>query len=212
MRAILKGLPKQPKEDGHFRAMPYAEVPAFVADLRAKPATMGRLALEFTILCASRSGEVRGATWGEIDREAELWRIPGSRMKMGVEHVVPLSPATLRILDRLALMRTGKADQVIFGGMKQQTLSDMTLSKIMRQSNIPYDVHGFRSSFRDWAGETVSMPDRVIEVALAHQVKSETERAYHRAIYLDQRRALMTEWCRYLDGAAGDIDLLAVPA
>ncbi|WP_242126705.1 integrase arm-type DNA-binding domain-containing protein [Sphingobium sp. Sx8-8] len=149
MRAITKGLPKQPKKDGHFAAMPYAKVPRFVLKLRERE-SFSRLALEFAIFTAARSGEVRGASWGEIDLEEKLWTIPQERMKAHREYVVPLCPRAIRIVERCAELRIGDCP-LIFPGMRgNQPMSDMTLTKLIKEMKEPYTAHGFRSAFRDW--------------------------------------------------------------
>lgn len=198
LRSIAKGLPKQPKKDSHFAAMPYDEVPNFMDSLR-KVDSMGRLALRFLILTAVRSGEVRGATWDEIDLRESVWRIPPERMKMGREHVVPLTTESLSILETVRAFHSGRKGAVIFPGKSGKPLSDMTLTKLLRDAKISdFTVHGFRSSFRDWAAEQSNYPGEVVEAALAHAVENKVEAAYRRTNYLDKRRSLMHEWARYL--------------
>ena len=197
MRSILRGLPKQPKQDNHFAAMPYPRVPALMKKL-AETASAGRLALRFLILTAARSGEVRGATWGEIDLEDKTWTIPGDRMKAGKKHVVPLSQDALDVLDLASKLQT-TGDDHVFPGNKNKALSDMTLTKALRDLGINnVTVHGFRSSFRDWAAEQTSTAGDVVEAALAHTIANKVEAAYRRTNYLEKRRVLMDTWAQYL--------------
>ncbi|HEY0629626.1 MAG TPA: integrase arm-type DNA-binding domain-containing protein [Sphingomicrobium sp.] len=152
MRSLSKGLPRQPKKDGHFAAMSFAEVPAFLQILRRRE-SMGRLALEALILTAARSGEIRMAKWPELDLEAGLWSIPAARMKMGRPHVVPLSPQAVDVFKRAAKLRIPATDVVFYGAKAKKPLSDMTLLKILRDMEAGVTVHGFRSAFRDWVAE-----------------------------------------------------------
>lgn len=196
MRSITKGLPRQPKKDGHFAAMPYADVAAFMVRLRERE-SFSRLALQFAILTAARSGEVRGAAWSEIDIENALWTIPKERMKAQREHVVPLSRPALRIIERCSQLRTRECP-LIFPGMKgDKPLSDMTLTKLLREMKQPYTAHGFRSAFRDWASEETDVQGEVAEAALAHMVRDKTEAAYRRGSLLEKRRKLMDDWSIY---------------
>lgn len=196
MRSLNRALPRQPKQDKHFAAMPYQEVPAFLKHLH-KRSSVPRLALEFLILCASRSGEVRGAKLSEIDREAKLWTIPAERMKVGKEHAVPLTDAALDVLDRARPYYAECSDLIFPGQNVLKPLSDMTLLKILRYAELPFTVHGFRSSFRDWAAEQSRFPGEVAEAALAHTVANRVEAAYRRTNYLDKRRELMRDWAAF---------------
>lgn len=201
MRAVTKGLPKQPKKDKHFAAMPYDRVAGFLMRLRQKE-SFSRLALEFAILTAARSGEVRGATWDEFDLEAGLWTISAERMKAEREHVVPLTAPAIRIIRRCAELRQHGCE-LVFPGMKHgAALSDMTLTKVLALMNEPYTVHGFRSSFRDWVSEETSHPGDIAEAALAHVVPNKTEAAYRRGKLLKKRRIMMDDWASYLAQAA----------
>jgi integrase len=197
MRSITKGLPRQPKKgDSHFAAMPYGEIAAFMIRLKERE-SFSRLALQFAILTAARSGEVRGAIWGEIDFDAALWTIPPDRMKAKREHVVPLSEPALRVLRRCKQLASGE-EPLIFPGIRaRQPMSDMTLTKLLRELKVPATVHGFRSSFRDWVSEETDVQGEVAEAALAHIVPNKTEAAYRRGNLLDKRRALMSKWGRY---------------
>jgi len=202
---LMKGI-KQPKK-GNFEALPYKELPGFMARLRASEPSVGRYALQFLILTAARSGEVRGtkeqpATWREIDWEAAEWRIPPERMKAGKLHIVPLVPAAMDILHEMKGLFGVDPDATIFPGMKGNPLSDATLAKALRVAGGGSStVHGFRSSFRDWAADT-GFADAWAEAALAHTVEGKegkTVAAYKRTAYLEQRREkLMPAWARYV--------------
>jgi integrase len=192
-------LPKRRKlSRGHHAAMPYERVPAFVADLRERDAMAAR-AMEFTILTAARTGETFGATWREIDLEAAIWTIPRERMKAGREHRVPLTARAVEILTELSELSTGPDAYVFPGQKKGRPLSVMAMDMILRRMDIEFTVHGFRSSFRDWAGEETSFPREVAEAALAHVVGDETERAYRRGDALEKRRKLMIAWANYCE-------------
>jgi len=184
---------------GHHAAMPYALVPAFIIRLGERR-SVSALALLFLILTATRSGEVRGARWEEI--EGDLWRIPAERMKGGREHVVPLTKAALDVLERIAPpVRKG----LIFPGLKGP-LTDMALAMVLRKLDIPDATpHGFRSSFRDWAGDCTSFARETMEEALAHQVGSVVEKAYRRSTALEKRRLLMTAWADFCTGETGQL-------
>lgn len=205
-----KLLPKASKlSRGHHAAMPYGEVPAFVQMLRKASGTTA-LALEFAILTAARSGEVRGARWSEIDLDNALWTIPAGRMKTSREHVVPLPERALEMLAATALLRDGQADNdaLVFPSMmKGAQLSDAAFSALMnRQGAGDYTAHGFRSSFRDWAGDRTTFEREVAEAALAHAVGDATERAYRRGSALDKRRKLMDAWAAHVNAdAAGKV-------
>ncbi len=206
-RSLSRVLPKQPRKDAHFAAMPYNELPPFMVHLRTR-LSVPRLALEFLILTAARSGEVRGAKWAEIDLEAGLWTVPASRMKMGRDHIVPLSDAAIDVLERAKPFRA-PCTQLVFPGRDiRRPLSDMTLLKILRYAELPYTVHGFRSAFRDWTAEQTSYPGEVAEAALAHTVANRVEAAYRRTKYLDKRRPLMADWGRFCSAACDAEDEL----
>jgi integrase len=188
-------LPKQTKEREHRKAMPYAAVPAFMEQLRAKP-SFGRLALEFTVLTAARSQEARLATWAEIDLEARLWTSPGEHMKRGKAHIVPLSEAALAVLRKAAALKLAGTD-LIFPGMGGEAMSDMTLLKVLRDMGEPFHVHGFRSTFTDWAADKTTFPNAVVDAAKAHKTPDATEAAYRRTTHLEKRVKLMEAWGRY---------------
>jgi integrase len=187
------------KKVEHFAALPYAEIGAFMVALRRKRGMSAR-ALEFLILTAARSGEVRGATWKEIDLGRRLWTVPAKRMKMRVEHRVPLSPAAVRLLEAMPRFEGTK---YVFPAHKGGMLTDMPLTMLLRRMTQTGEIagkvtaHGFRSTFRDWAGETTRHPREVCEHALAHGLKDGVEGAYQRGDMLDKRRRLMEDWATY---------------
>lgn len=197
MRALSRGLPRQPKKDGHFAAMSYTELPAFLAMLRDRE-SVGRFALEALILTAARSGEIRGAEWAELNLDAALWTVPASRMKMGRTHIVPLSPAAVDAFRRAKIYKVGASDLVFPGQNVKKPLSDMTLLKILRDMKLTVTVHGFRSAFRDWVAEQTDFAGEIAEAALAHTVSNKVEAAYRRTDFLDKRRLLMAEWATFL--------------
>ena len=176
----------------HHSALPYAEAAAFLMRLRSMEGT-GARALEFTMLTTARSGEVRGATWSEIDMNAAVWTIPGARMKMGREHRVPLSAPALKLL---AAMPRGESD-FVFAATRGGQLSDMTLSAVMRRMKVEAVPHGLRSTFRDWAAEQTNFPREVAEAALAHALEDRVEAAYRRGDLFEKRSKLMQAWADY---------------
>ena len=190
-----KLLPAKQKIRGvkHHAAMTYADVPAFVALLRGQTRISAR-ALEFTILNASRTSEVIGARWLEIDLAAKVWTVAGERMKSGRVHRVPLSDRALEILEQMP--REG--DFVFPGGKAKRPLSNMAMAELLKgmHSN-RFTVHGFRSSFRDWAAECTNYPREIAETALAHVTKDKTEAAYKRGDALEKRRRLMRDWAKF---------------
>ncbi|MET4801400.1 integrase arm-type DNA-binding domain-containing protein [Bradyrhizobium sp. LB11.1] len=189
-------LPKRQRiTRGHHAAMPYSEVPAFIIDLRAREA-VAAIALEFAILTAARSGEVLGATWPEFDFDGALWTVPASRMKAGTEHRVPLAARALAIVREMHELRT--CEYVFPGYNGRRALSARAFGQVPSRMNIEgATVHGFRSSFRDWASEQTTFSGEVCEMALAHTIRSVTERAYRRGDLLDKRRELMAAWGSY---------------
>lgn len=196
MRSLSKGLPRQPKKDGHFAAMSYVDVPTFLQQLRQR-GSVGRLALELVILTAARSGEVRFARWPEVDLEAALWSIPAERMKMGRPHGVPLAPQAVDVLRRAEKLKVPASDLIFPGQKLKKPMSDMTLLKILRDMDVGVTVHGFRSAFRDWVADQTSYPGEVAEAALAHAISNKVEAAYRRTDFLEKRRMLMGEWADY---------------
>jgi integrase len=177
--------PTKVQRKTHHAALPHADLPAFVAELRAHKGHTAR-ALEFVILTAARTGEVRGATAAEFDMAAAVWTIPAPRMKSGKEHRVPLSAPALALVDAAVALT-----------------SRVTMSKLVAKLRPGLTVHGFRSTFRDWAAETTNFPREIAELALAHTVGSEVERAYRRSDLFDRRRQLMNEWAAYCAGQGG---------
>ena len=193
-RSITVGLSKQPAGK-NFKAMPYAAVPAFARTLREKAATTGRQALLFQILTAARPGEVRAARWGQIDVEGRDWNRPAEMMKGGEAHTVTLNAAALALLEEVRGGRNTKPDELIFSGQRGAMMSNMTMNKVLRSADQPYDAHGFRSSFRDWAAEKMpDVPDPVAEAALAHAVPDKVVRAYKRTSFVEMRRKLLDAW------------------
>lgn len=181
----------------HHAAMPYGDVPEFMTALGKREGVSAR-ALAFTILTVARSGETRGMRWNEIDLQAQSWTIPAERMKAAKEHRVPLSDAAF-----LMLGKSGGADDLVFESEMRpgKPISDMSMAAVLRRMERgDVTVHGFRSSFRDWAGETSSFPREVIEAALAHQLKDKAEAAYARGDLFIKRRGLMNAWARILVG------------
>lgn len=195
----------------HHPAVDYLKAPAIVAKLREEPATIGRLALLFTIFTAVRSGETRLATWSEIDLVNAEWTIPAARMKKKRELVVPLSAPALVILESAAKLRVlddeGNADPnaLVFPGERaKRPMSDMTMAKAHKLAAPGTVPHGWRSTFRDWASETTDYPAEVCEAALAHLFGNSTTRAYQRGGMLEKRRALMNDWATYLAPAVAE--------
>ena len=178
----------------HHRAVLVDDMPAFMQELHAQSG-VGARALEFLILTATRSGEVRGATWAEVDLEKAIWTIPAKRMKAGAEHRVPLSSEAIKLLNELP--RVAGTD-LLFPGTKGQPLSDMTLTAVMRRMKVNAVPHGFRSTFRDWAGEKTNYPRELAEQALAHTLESKVEAAYRRGDALEKRRQMMQKWAHFI--------------
>jgi integrase len=183
-----KLLPGKAPAIRHLPALPYAELPGFMAELRIEPhGSIAALALELLILTASRSSEITGATWSEINFETKTWSISGNRMKAGKEHRVPLSDRAIQILKAMPTR-----DGNVF------ILSRKSMLNLIHELRPGYTIHGFRSSFRDWAAEKTNFQSQVIEMALAHTVGNKVEAAYRRGDLFDKRRELMNEWCNFL--------------
>ena len=195
-------LPKVSARPVHHKAMDWRDVPDFYADLAGRKAMAAR-ALMFTCLTGSRTGEVLGARWDEVDFTARVWTVPAGRMKGGTEHRVPLTEAMLAILEPLKAMKS----EFVFEGQKRHApLSNMAMLMLLRRMKIEgVTVHGFRSTFRDWASEVAGAPREVAEMSLAHKVGSDVERAYARSDLLDKRRALMERWAQYVTGTEGKV-------
>lgn len=202
LRSVRAGLAKQTKRPGNFAALPYKQVADLTARLTGND-TAGRLALRFVSLTAARSGEVRGATWEEIDFANAVWTIPASRMKAQKAHVVPLSAAALVVLRSAAVMRKDNAGAPVFLGLKGKPISDATMRKALRAAiGGAWTVHGLRFSFRDWAAEATAFPSEAAEAALAHVIPSKVVKAYLRSDYLDIRRTMMTDWSEFIGASA----------
>ena len=203
---VSLGLPKQRDQRRHFKAMPYAEIPAFLKDLWATEdvAEIVKLAFEFLILTAARTSEVVLATWDEIDIEQKIWTIPGKRMKAGRDHRVPLSPRAIEILARAKELSTG-GDYVFPGRATGKPLSNMAFLMVLRRLKVQATAHGFRLAFRDWAAERTNYPRDVCEMALAHTIKNKVEAAYRRGDLLDKRRSLMETWATYAHTTSADV-------
>jgi integrase len=176
----------------------FADVPAFMSKLRAMEGMAAR-ALEFAILTAARTGEARGARWNEIDMADKVWTLPAHRMKGGREHRVPLSPCAVAIFEE---MRQARLPEFVFPGVRAgQPLSDTALARVLRRMKVDVTAHGFRSSFRDWAGDSTAFARDVVEAALAHAIENKTEAAYRRSDALEKRRKLMAAWAAYCNSA-----------
>lgn len=192
----------QPKVKAHFRALSYQDVRQALETIEASQASLAsKLAIRFLVLTAARSGEVRGATWGETDLDARTWAIPGHKMKAGAEHRVPLSDAAVEVLERAKALDDGSG--LIFPSPLRpgQPLSDMSLTQVLRKTGLASraTVHGFRSSFRDWCAET-GKPRELAEAALSHIVRG-VEGAYFRSDLFERRRRLMESWADFLTEA-----------
>jgi len=181
--------PSKVKRAQHHAAMPYADLPAFIPDLLARRALAAK-AMHFTLLTAARTGEVTGMPWGELDLDAGLWTIPAERMKGGAEHVVPLVPAVIALLKGLPRNKPPFA-----------LSENAMLYLLQKRMEKPFTVHGFRSSFRDWAAEKTDFPAEVVEMALAHTIRNKVEAAYRRGALLEKRRKLMEAWAAYCETA-----------
>ena len=200
---ITRSLPrtKDLRKPKHYAACPYEQVAKVLQDIRACGASACiKQAMEFTILTASRTGMVRGAIWQEFDLEKGRWTIPASRMKAKVEHRIPLSDRALEILHEQARSRSQKdarPTDLVFPTQSAKAHSDMVFTMQLRRLGMEFTMHGFRSTFRDWAAEQTSFPAEVCEAALAHSLKDATEAAYFRSDLFDKRRELMRAWAEY---------------
>lgn len=192
--SMILPAPRKVNKRKHHKALPFAAIPDFIKTLNLVEGISAR-GLKFAILTAARSGEVRGATWSEIDLDAAMWEIPASRMKSGRAHRVPLTHAAVSLLNTMPRF---KDCDLVFPGRSLTELSDMSLLAVMRRMKVDAVPHGFRSSFRDWAAETTSHPNEVCEMALAHAVGDETEEAYRRGDLLQKRTKLMEDWAAFL--------------
>jgi integrase len=182
----------------HHAALPYDEITAFVAELRRQDGMAAR-ALEFAVLTAGRTGEVTSARWDEVNFAERVWTVPPERMKAGREHRVPLAPRATTILEELARLRS-PGDVMFAGPNRGKPLSNMAMLMLLRHMGRgQLTVHGFRSTFRDWAAERTNFPAEVVEMALAHAVSDQVEAAYRRGDLFQKRRQLMDAWARYSD-------------
>ena len=194
--AIAAALPRTAVARRHQRALPHAGVRAALDRVRGCDAYRGvRLAFEFLVLTAARSGEVRHARWDEIDREGAVWTVPAERMKNGREHRVPLSDRALEVLGEALGLAAG---DLVFPSPTGRALPQKTLSELMRALQVDAVPHGFRSSFRDWAAERTDAPREVCELAVAHVNGDRVEAAYRRSDLFDRRRRLMADWAAYV--------------
>ncbi len=199
-RSLLKVLPKTQRLKEHHQALPYARVPGAVRQVRESTAGIStKLAFEFLVLTAGRSGEVRAAEWSEVDWDSATWEIPASRMKARRPHRVPLSDRAIEILGQ-ALELTDGQGLVFPAARSGDAASSMTFTALLRRLEIPAVPHGFRTSFRNWVAECTAAPWSVGEAALAHNIGNSTEAAYMRSDLFDQRRALMDAWAAYVTG------------
>lgn len=191
---------------GHHAALPYADLPSFLADLRTRPAVSAR-ALELLILTAARTSEITNARWTEIDLESAVWRIPADRMKAKRPHEIPLTPAALEVLQQMRPLGNGVF--VFPSSRPARGMSNMAMAVLLRRmGQTGMTVHGFRSTFREWAGETTAFPREVIEHALAHQLANKAEAAYQRGTLWPKRQALMEAWSDYCaDGFRNVVNL-----
>lgn len=199
---LSQALGRQADVPQHMRALPHNKVAAAIHTAQDSQASLStKLAFAFLILTAARSGEVRLATWEEMDIEAQMWTVPAERMKAKRAHRVPLSERAVDILREVQVL----ADEsgLVFPSPTGKPLSNMTLSKLLKDLKIPAVPHGFRSSFRDWAQECTNAPRAVMEAALAHTIPDKTEAAYARSDLFERRRGLMEQWAAYL-GQVGD--------
>ena len=191
-------LPQNKVQVKHMKALPYDAVAKTIEAIRKCSAyEVTKLALEFVILTACRSGEVRGAKWSEFDLDAKTWTVPADRMKMRKPHKVPLTARCIEILERVN--EIAPDSDTVFPSSRGVQLSDNTLSKLLRDNGLKTTVHGFRSSFRDWAAEQSAAPREIAEYCLAHVVGAGAELAYRRTDYFDKRREVMQQWDSYLN-------------
>ncbi|WBO21708.1 tyrosine-type recombinase/integrase [Sphingomonas abietis] len=206
---LVHRLPKRKRlATGHYSAVPYEAMPDFFQAVRHRPAPAAR-ALELTVLCATRTSETLKARWREIDLKRGTWTIPAERMKMRVEHSIPLSVTAVELLKMIAQGRSPKPDDFVFPGQKVgKPLSQMSMTMVMRRMDLGhYTVHGMRSAFRDYMGDMTGHAENIIEHALAHQVGDSTARAYRRKNAFDKRRLVMADWAEFLIGTVVEFNL-----
>lgn len=206
LRSVRKGLPRQNDKRSHMEAMPYTDVPALMQKLATASPTTGRDALRFTIYNAVRSNETRFAVWTEFDLDKAIWIIPGERMKARETHIVPLSPPVVALLRKRWNERSSDTG-LVFSHDGERPISDVTMTKLLRDDGIAgVTVHGFRSSFTDWAAEKTRFPKEVADKALAHKLPNKVEAAYRRTDFFEKRRSLMVRWAEYLATAPAQKD------
>jgi integrase len=205
-QGLTKVLPKQRAARGHHAALPFQAVPAFLHALKETDSgEIVKLAFEFTILCAARTAETLKAVWTEIDLDSKTWTIPGTRMKGGIEHRVPLSPRCVKILERAKALSDG-GPYVFPGRSPKKPLSNMVfLMALRRMERRDFTPHGFRSTFKDWCSERTNFPNAVSEAALAHTIRNKVEAAYNRSDLFERRRDLMTTWSKYATSKPADV-------
>ena len=204
----LLAAPAQIQKIASHKAVPYKDMAQFMADLRTREGLAAR-ALEFAILCAARSGEVRGALWSEINREKAIWTIPAERMKAGKEHRVPLCASALSLLS--SLPKIDGSPYLFAGQRKNKPLSNQAMTMTLRRMGRgDLTVHGFRSTFRDWAAEQTSYSREVCELSLAHKIADGAEAAYWRSDIFEKRSRLMSDWAQYANGQSAEILRLVV--
>ena len=197
-------LQQEPMMRLYMRVLPHGAVADALPTVRASQASVTtKRAFEFLVLTAARSGEVRLATWDEMDLDAGVWTIPATRMKAKRDHRVPLSGRALAILHDVQRLSDGTS--LVFRSLRGKPVSNMTLSKLIKEIGIAAVPHGFRWSFPDWAAARTSTPREVVEAALAHTVRNPTEAAYARSDLFERRRRLMDDWAAYLSGAHGQV-------
>jgi len=199
VEGVNRGLPRQNEKRSHFAAIPYSDVPAFVAKLPAVATNQyARLGFEFLILTAARTNEVLSAEWPEVDWAKAVWTIPATRMKAGREHRVPLASRAVAVLR--AAKKISDGSQLVFPGRSVgEPMSNMVFLMMLRRMGDTFTAHGFRSAFRDWASECTYFPREVCEMALAHAIKDKTEAAYRRGDLFEKRRELMFAWSDFIN-------------
>ena len=198
--------PRKIAKVAHHEALPIDELPGFMRALRQREGMAAR-ALEFAILTAARSGEVRGMTWAEVDLNQRLWIVPAGRMKANREHRVTLSDAAVALLQTLPRL---EGSEFVFFAPRGGQLSDMTLTAVLRRMQVAVTAHGFRSTFRDWAAERTNYPRDLVEMAMSHAIESKVEAAYRRGDMLEKRRKLMAAWADFCNRPTGSADVVAI--
>lgn len=202
----LLSKPSKTTKVQHHKAISWQDIGTFMHDLKQRDGIAAK-ALEFLILTATRSGEVRGATWKEVDFDARIWTIPEDRMKTGKEHQVPLSDEAVSLLKALPRMDN---NEHLFPAPRGGILSDMSISAVVRRMNVEAVPHGFRSTFRDWCSENTNFPHNVAEMALAHTISNKAEAAYRRGALLEKRKKLMQEWAKYCNTIQVKGDVISI--